>query len=85
MSATVPLPRYVTVACCSDTKHVSNRLDLEFLTEISGSEKTLTEAAAAGERTSEARILNITVGYRLFTSLYIFTTPNSTQESAGSS
>ncbi len=24
---TVPLPRYVTAACCGDTKHVSNRLD----------------------------------------------------------
>jgi hypothetical protein len=56
---TVQLPRYVTAACCSDTKHVTNRLDPEFLTEISGSEKCLTEAAAAGERTYEARILNM--------------------------
>ncbi len=55
----VPLSWYVTAACCGDTKHVSNRLDPEFLTEISGSEKCLTEAAAAGERTSEARILNM--------------------------
>jgi hypothetical protein len=27
---TVPLPRYVTAACCGDTSHVSNRLDPEF-------------------------------------------------------
>jgi hypothetical protein len=38
---------------------VSNRQDLDFLTEISGSEKCLSEAAAAGERTAEASILNI--------------------------
>jgi hypothetical protein len=56
---TVPLPRYVLVACCGDTSHVSNRQDPEFLTEISGSEKILTEAAAAGAWTAEARILNI--------------------------
>jgi ribosomal protein S16 len=56
---TVLFPRYVTAACCSDSNHVSNRLDPEFLTEISRSEKCLTEAAAAGKRTSEARILNM--------------------------
>ncbi len=56
---TVPLPRYVLVACCDDTSHVSNRQDPEFLREISGSEKSLSEAAAAGKRTAEARILNV--------------------------
>jgi hypothetical protein len=48
---TVPLPRYVLVVCCDDTSHVSNRQD--FLREISGSEKCLSEAAAAGKRTAE--------------------------------
>ena len=28
---TVPLPRYVLVACCTDTSHVSNRQDPDFL------------------------------------------------------
>jgi hypothetical protein len=56
---TVPLPRYVLVACCDDTSHVSNRQDPDFLREISGSEKSLSDAAAAGKRTAEARILNI--------------------------
>jgi hypothetical protein len=56
---TVSLPRYVQVACCDDTSHVSNCQDLDFFRQISGSEKSLTDAAAAGERTMEARILNI--------------------------
>jgi hypothetical protein len=38
---------------------VSNRQDPDFFREISGSEKSLTDAAAAGALTSEARILNI--------------------------
>jgi hypothetical protein len=56
---TVPLPRYVLVACCGDTNHVSNRQDPDFFREISGSEKSLTDAAAAGNLTSDAKILNI--------------------------
>jgi hypothetical protein len=56
---TVPLPRYVLTACCDDTSHVSNRLDPDFLRELSGSEKFLTDAAATGKRTSEVRILNV--------------------------
>ncbi len=32
---TIPLPRYVLVACCDDTSHVSNRQDPDFLREIS--------------------------------------------------
>jgi hypothetical protein len=54
---TVPLPRYVLVACCDDTSHVSNRQDPDFL--ISGYGKSLVDAAAAGKRTLEARVLNI--------------------------
>ncbi len=53
------MPRYVLVACCADTSHVSNRQDPEFLREISGSEKSLSNAATAGKRTAEARILNV--------------------------
>jgi hypothetical protein len=55
---TVPLPRYVLVAYCDDISHVSNRQDLDFLREISGSKKCLTDAAAAGKRILEARVLN---------------------------
>ncbi len=44
---------------CDDTSHVSNRQDPDFLREISGSEKILVDAAAAGKRTLEARVLNI--------------------------
>ncbi len=51
----VPLPRYVTAACCKDTTHVSNRLS----SELSGAEKSLIDAAAAGERTGNARFINI--------------------------
>jgi hypothetical protein len=56
---TVRLPRYVLVACCHDTSHVSNRQDPDFLWEISGSEKYLSEAATAGKRTAEAKIPNV--------------------------
>ncbi len=56
---TDPLTRYVLVACCDDISHVSNRQDPDFLREISGSEKSLNDAAAAGKRTMEARVLNI--------------------------
>jgi hypothetical protein len=56
---TVPLPRYVTAACCDDITHVSNRQDPDFLRELSGSEKSLSDAAAAGELTSDAKIINM--------------------------
>ncbi len=81
---TVPLPRYVLVACCDETSHVSNRQDLDFFREISGSEKSLTDAAAAGERTSEARILNILEFFRpLESPLQELTTADGTSIWAG--
>jgi hypothetical protein len=55
----IPLPRYVLTACCKDDTHVSNRLSGELAAEFSGAEKSLTEAAAAGERTGTARLINI--------------------------
>jgi hypothetical protein len=55
----IPLPRYVLTACCKDDTHVSNRLSGELAAEISGAEKSLTETAAAGERTGTARLINI--------------------------
>ncbi len=56
---TVPLPRYVMAPCCDDITHVSNHQDPDFLREISGSEKSLSDAAAAGELTSDAKIINM--------------------------
>jgi hypothetical protein len=61
---TVPLPRYVLVACCDDTNHVLNRQDPDFCREISGSKKSLSDAATAFAWTSEARILNILEFFR---------------------
>ena len=46
-------------ACCDDIPHVSNRQDPDFLREISGSEKSFSDAAAAGELTSDAKIINM--------------------------
>jgi hypothetical protein len=55
----IPIPRYVVTGCCKDTEHVSNRLSGELAAEFSGTEKCLLEAAAIGERTGKARLLNI--------------------------
>jgi hypothetical protein len=45
----VPLPRYVLVACCDDTSHVSNRQDPDSLERFPDPKKSLSDAAAAGE------------------------------------
>jgi hypothetical protein len=55
----IPLPRYVLFASCKDDTHVSNRLSGELAAEFSGAEKCLSEAAATGERTGTARLINI--------------------------
>jgi hypothetical protein len=55
----IPLPRYVLAGCCKNTDHVSNRLSGELAAEFAGAEKCLHEAAAMGERTGKARIVNI--------------------------
>jgi hypothetical protein len=56
---TIPLPRYVLSGCCKNTEHVSNRLSGELAAEFAGAEKCLLEAAAIGERTGLARIINL--------------------------
>ncbi len=38
---TVPLPRYVLVACCGDTNHVSNRQGPDFLEKFPDPKKAL--------------------------------------------
>jgi hypothetical protein len=56
---TIPLPRYVLSSCCKNTEHVSNRLSGELAAEFAGAKKYLLEAAAMGERTGLARIINL--------------------------
>ncbi len=55
----IPLPRYVLSGCCKNTEHVSNRLSGELAAEFAGAEKCLLEAAAMGERTGRARLINL--------------------------
>jgi hypothetical protein len=55
----IPLPRYVLAGCCKNTDHVSNRLSGELAAEFAGAERCLLEAAAMGERTGKARIVNL--------------------------
>ena len=56
---TIPLPRYVLSGCCKNTEHVSNRLSGELAAVFAGAEKCLLEAAAMGERTGKARLINL--------------------------
>ena len=55
----IPLPRYVLTGCCANTDHVTNRLTGELAAEFAGAEKCLLEAAAIGERTGGARMINL--------------------------
>ena len=55
----IPLPRYVLTGCCTNTDHVTNRLSGELAAEFAGAEKCLLEAAAMGERTVKARLINL--------------------------
>jgi hypothetical protein len=55
----IRLPRYVLSGCCKNTEHVSNRLSGELAAEFAGAEKCLLEAAAMGERTGRARLINL--------------------------
>ncbi len=55
----ISLPRYVLSACCKDDTHMSNRLSGELAAKFSGAEKSLSEAAATGERTGTARLINV--------------------------
>jgi hypothetical protein len=56
----VPLPRYVLSPCCGDnTSHVASHLKPGFTVELYRAEKSLAEVSAVGNRTGEARIVNI--------------------------
>jgi hypothetical protein len=55
----VPLPRFVRNSCCGDSEHVTNQGEKDFFEEFLGAEKRLLDAAAAGERTRGARVIDL--------------------------
>jgi hypothetical protein len=55
----VLLPRYVRNPCCGDSEHVTNQGEREFFEEFLGAEKRLLDAAAAGDRAREAKVIDL--------------------------
>ncbi len=55
----VPMPRYVRNPCCGDSGHVTNQGEKNFFEEFLGAEKRLLDAAAAGDRTREAKVIDL--------------------------
>ncbi len=55
----MPLPRYVRNSCCGDSEHVTNQGEKDFFEEFLGAEKRLLDAAAAGDRTREAKVIDL--------------------------
>jgi hypothetical protein len=55
----VPLPRYARDPCCGDSGHVTNHGEKEFYEEFLAAEKRLLDAAAAGDRTREAKVVDL--------------------------
>jgi hypothetical protein len=51
------MPRYVRNLCCGDGWHVTNQGEKEFYEEFLSAEKRLLDAAAAGDRTREAKVI----------------------------
>jgi pyruvate/2-oxoglutarate dehydrogenase complex dihydrolipoamide acyltransferase (E2) component len=80
----VPMPRYVRNPCCDDGGHVTNQGEKEFYEEFLSAEKRLLDAAAAGDRTREAKVIDLC---KLFgsaeTPLQELTTPDGTSVWAG--
>jgi hypothetical protein len=78
------MPRYVQNPCCGDSGHVTNQGEKDFYEEFLGAEKRLLDAAAAGERTREAKVIDLC---KLFgsaeTPLQELTTPDGTSVWAG--
>ncbi len=70
--------------CCGDGEHVTNQGEKDFFEEFLGVEKRLLDAAAAGDRTREAKVIDLC---KLFgsaeTSLQELTTPDGTSVWAG--
>ncbi len=80
----VPMPRYVRNPCCGDSGHVTNQGEKEFYEEFLSAKKRLLDAAAAGDRTKEAKVIDLC---KLFgsaeTPLQELTTPDGTSVWAG--
>jgi hypothetical protein len=78
------MPRYVRNPCCGDSGHVTNEGEKDFYEEFFGAEKRLLDAAAAGDRTREAKVIDLC---KLFgaaeTPLQELTTPDGTSVWAG--
>jgi hypothetical protein len=55
----VPMPRYARNPCCGDSGHVTNQGEKDFYEEFLGAEKRLLDAAAAGDRTREAKVIDL--------------------------
>jgi hypothetical protein len=53
------MPRYVRNPCCGDSRHVTNQGEKDFYEEFLGAEKRLLDAAAAGDRTKEAKVIDL--------------------------
>jgi len=80
----VPMPRYVRNPCCGDSGHVTNQGEKEFYEEFLSAEKRLLDSTAAGDRTREAKVIDLC---KLFgsveTPLQELTTPDGTSVWAG--
>ncbi len=80
----VPMPRYVRNPCCGDSGHVTNQGEKDFYEEFLGAEKRLLDATVAGDRTKEAKVIDLC---KLFGSAEIplqeLTTPDGTSVWAG--
>jgi hypothetical protein len=78
------MPRYVRNPCCGDGGHVTNQGEKEFYEEFLSAEKRLLDAAAAGDQTREAKVIDLC---KLFgsaeTPLEELTTPDGTSVWAG--
>jgi hypothetical protein len=53
------MPRYARNPCCGDSGHVTNQGEKDFHEEFLGAEKRLLDAAAAGDRTREAKVIDL--------------------------
>ncbi len=80
----MPLPRYVRNSCCGDSEHVTNQGEKDFFEEFLGAEKRLLDAAAAGDRTREAKVIDLCKLFGLAeTPFQELTTPDGTSVWAG--
>ncbi len=53
------MPRYARNPCCGDSGHVTNQGEKDFYEEFLGAEQRLLDAAAVGDRTREAKVIDL--------------------------